>query len=315
MRYLRNLIYLAKIILIVNLIVFASCSQRPPSPLGKTSIEEKFLNGFNKSARLEYPVYASTNITGKTFWIYVATEKDLWTFTGVSSVGGVIPEDIIKFSEIKCNYENSIFFVKYIFLKNPPEDKDRDIFKKPVGGTSIVPDFTNETYEILEKTYAAIGDIISEVERIDFFAICIANIKGGTKMIFATHRLDTEQYLLGMLPSDEFNNRMIFITEGNKDIINDKYGLHMKYNDISLIDFLREQIEGLSRAKLSEMEKYEPEKLKAIEKLDDILLKSVYEVTTKYEFNDYILVDIENIITKEKLSISKSRLLNKFEQG
>ena len=49
--------------------------------------------------------------------------------------------------------------------------------------------------------------------------------------------LDMEQFLTGMLPSDEFYNRMILKTEGNKEIINDKYGLSIDYNDLSLIDF------------------------------------------------------------------------------
>jgi hypothetical protein len=115
-----------------------------------------------------------------------------------------------------------------------------------------------------------------------------------------------------MLPPDEFYNRMVLKTDGSKDIIGDKYGLSVVYSDISLTDFLREQVANHAIAKINEMEKYETEKLKALDNLNDVLLNSVYEVTTKYEFDDFIMVEIQNIITKEKTTLTKSKLINQF---
>jgi len=190
----------------------------------------------------------------------------------------------------------------------------QDMLRNPVGGTTLFQDFTNETIEILQKTYFSIGDIISQTQDLNFFAICLANIKEGIKIIFVIHRLDMEQFLLNMLPSDEFYNRMILKTEGSKETVNDKYGISIKYNDISLIDFLEEQIANNAKAEINEMEKYNPDKLKTIDKLDDTLLKSTYDVTTKYEFADYLIVEVENLITKEKLSLNKSKLTSQFKK-
>ena len=115
-----------------------------------------------------------------------------------------------------------------------------------------------------------------------------------------------------MLPSDEFYDRMILKADGSKDIVGDKYGLHIEYNDISLVDFLREQIVSNTRSKVTEMEKFKREELKTLDNLDEVLLKSVYEVTAKYKFQDFTFVEITDTITKNKILYSRSKLANKF---
>ncbi|MFH1622340.1 MAG: hypothetical protein ABIA97_04380 [Candidatus Omnitrophota bacterium] len=311
MRYSKNLICLA---LIVNLLSFVGCAQRPPSPLEKTNLEKEFLESFNKTTKVEYPLYTNTKIVGKTFWVYIGTEKEIMQISSASGMGGFMPDKLIKFMDIQCQYENSEFNINYVFLKYSDEEKSmqQDVLRKAIGGTTLFQDFTNETIEILQKTYFSIGDIIADTQNLNFFAICLANIKKGIKIIFVIHRLDIEQFLLNMLPSDEFYNRMIIKTEGSKETINDKYGISIDYSDISLTDFLEEQIVNNAKAKINEMEKYNPEQLKSLDKLDDILLESTYDVTTKYEFTDYLIVEVQNLITRENLSLSKSKLTKRF---
>jgi len=312
--YLKNSIKPALIALTISvgLPLITSCSHK--APVVETDVEKKFLDSFNKTTKLNYPLYTSTKISGKTFWIYIATEKELLTINCSPVTGGVTPDKNIKFLDINCQYENSSFDINYVFLKYSPEEKnkERDIFRKTVGGTTLYQDFTPTAIEILQKTYYAIGDIVSDTQDINFFVIYLADIKNGIKITFVIHRLDMEQFLLNMLPSDEFYNRMILKADGSKDIVNDKYGIHIEYNDISLVDFLREQIVSNVRSKVSEMEKYKTEELKALDNLDEILLRGVYEVTTKYQFTDFSFVEINNVITKDKLSFSKARLINKF---
>ncbi|MFC1753640.1 hypothetical protein ACFL96_09655 [Thermoproteota archaeon] len=312
MQYSKNLISLA--LILSSLVISSGCTTKPPSDLEKSDIENVFLESFKTKSTLGFPVDINTTISGKTFWIYIATEKDILTISPASSMGGVAPEKIIKFLEVKCDYKDSYFVLDYIFLKYAEEEiaKEKDILKKSVGGTMLYQDFTDTTIEVLQKTYSSIGDIVSDVDDLNFFAISLANIKKGLMITFIIHKLDMEQFLLGMLPSDEFYNRMIMKTEGNKDIINDKYGLHTEYNDISLTNFLREQIVNHSRATINELERYEPEKIKTIDKLDDILIEDFYKVTTKYEFQDYLFLEVNNIISKEKVLLSKSKLERRF---
>jgi len=314
MPYSKNSIKPALIVLIISigLSSILGCSRRVPIP--KSDLEKKFLESFNKTTKLNYPLYTSTRTVGKTLWIYIATEKELLTINSSPVTGGVTPDKAVKFMDINCQHENSSFNINYIFLKYRPEEKnkDRDIFQKTVGGTTLYQDFGNAAIEILQKTYFAIGDIISDSQDLNFFVICLANIKNGTKITFVIHRLDIEQFLLNMLPSDEFYNRMILKADGSKDIVKDKYGLHIEYIDISLIDFLREQIVSNARSKVNEMEKFRPEELMALDNLDDILLRSVYDVTTKYKFEDFTFIEINNSISKDQLLYSKTKLTNKF---
>jgi len=250
----------------------------------------------------------------KTLWIYIATEKDLLTINAMGGMGGVMPDKIMKFLDLQCQYDSSSFLLDYVFLKYTPEEiaKERDLLNKKVGGTTLYQDFTQTTIEVLQKTYFAIGDIIDKTADKNFFVIVLADIKKGLKITFVIHRLDIEQFLLNILPSDEFYKRMVLKTDGGKDIINDKYGLHIEYQDISLPDFLREQIANNARSKLSEMEKFKPDEIRALDSLDDIILKSVYDVTIKYEFDDYVLVEVQDLISNKKLSLSKLKLINRY---
>lgn len=313
-RYLKNSISLA---LILSSCFLGGCFKRPGAPAGKTNIEKEFIKSFTSTANVAYPLDIQTKIAGKTFWIYIATDKDILTLSPASSSGGLTPEKFIKFMEIKCNYDAGAgFALDYIFLKYSDEEKaqEKDMFEQSAGGTLLYQDYTDTVIEILQKTYSSIGDIIDKAEDMNFFAIAVANTKKGIKITFAMHRIDIEQFLLGMLPSDEFYNRMIIKAEGSKEIINDRLGLHLQYNDISLINFLREQIVNHARAVIGELERYEPEKLKTLDTLDDILFKSVYDVSAKYEFNDYLSVAIKNIVTRETLSLDKSELVRKFSE-
>lgn len=311
MRYLKNLTCL---VLIANLFLFTSCAKKPATPPEATGLEKEFLENFKKTAQLSYALNSTARIFGKTFWIYIATDKELVQISTMSGRDGFTPEKIIKFLDIKCQYEDSVFNTNYIFLKYSPEErtKQQDLFQKNIGGSSLYQDFTETTLEILQKAYFSIGDIVAKTENLNFFAICLADIKNGIKITFVIHRLDMEQFLNSMLPPDEFYGRMILKTDGSKEIVNDKYGISLQYNDISLTDFLEEQIVNNIRSKINEMEKFYPEQLKAVDKLDDIMLQTIYDVTSKYEFNDYLLVEVEDIITRDKLSLSKSRLLSKF---
>jgi len=309
----KHLLYLT---IIAGLSIFTSCSS-PRAPLPKTNIENDFLEGFNKSIQPKYKLYATTKVVGKAFWIYIATEESILTLNSAQSIGGMAPEKKIKFLDINCQFKDSVFDVSYVFLKFRPEeiDKSKDILNESAGGGSIYPDYSDSTIEILQKTFSAIGDIIPKTQDMNFFIICLADIKKGLQITFIIHRLDMEQFLLNMLPADEFYNRMILKSEGKREIRNDKYGVHIDYKDISLVEFLREQIVNDARAKLNEMEKFEPRKIDTLNNLDDIIPKSIYEVSSKYQFTDFLFVDIKNDITKERLLISKSKLTNMFQNS
>jgi len=114
------------------------------------------------------------------------------------------------------------------------------------------------------------------------------------------------------LPQDEFYNRTLVVSKGNKELINDRYGLSIEYKDVLFIDFLKEQIINNTKAILFDLEKYKPKELAAIETLDDIIIKNIYDVTKKYAFNDFSLATILNLISKQTTKMTKAEMENKF---
>ena len=323
MRYLKNLIFLG--LTLLSICGIWGCAQEN-LPLEEISpIEQEFINSFKTSHTLDYQITPNTKIVGKTFWVYVATDQEIVSLETQKTQ--TLPPKIIKFLDIECNFENSILDIGYIFLKYKPEEyslfedkkgdkKNRDILKdRSLAGKEIYPESTDRLREIFNKTYYTIGDIIGDADNIDFFAICIADIKRGVKTTYVIHKLDLEKSLLRMLPDEEFGNRLFRRNLKDPEIKNDLYGLHINYIDISLIDFLINQIKSQAYYKVYEMQMYEAKKLTALDDLDEIILKSVYDRAVNYEFYSFYLVEIENLVTKTKSSISKSHLLKKFNEN
>jgi len=323
MRYLKNSTFLV-LILLLNICYFWGCDKKESAPEEKSSIEQEFIKSFNDSHKLDYQTTPNTEIVGKTFWIYIATNQEI--ISAESRETQTLPPKIVKFLEIECRYENSIFGIDYIFLKHKPQEyslyedkkekkKNKDLLQeKSLAGKEIYPESTDKLREIFNKVYFTIGDIIGDANEIDFFVICIADIKRGVKSTYVAHKLDLEKSLLRMLPDEEFGNRLFRRNVQDPEIKNDIYGLHINYIDISLIDFITEQIETQAYYKVYEMQMYEAKKLTALEDLEEIILRSVYDRAVNYEFYGFYLVEVENLITKAKSSISKSRLIGKFEK-
>jgi len=309
------------VLLFLNLYFFSGCQQKPQlsSEEKKSTIEQTLINSFLTNNKLNYQLDINTKIVGKTFWIYIATDQEIISLETQPSEE-LLPK-IIKFIDVKSTFKNSNFTIEYIFLKNKPDEyspflKNRDILQeKSLLGKELYPETTNQFLEIFQKTYVAIGDIISDVRDINFFVIAIADIKRGIKSTLVIHKLDLEKSLLNILPYNEFSNRIFRRNVKDPEIKNDKYGLHIKYIDISLIDFLNNQIESKVFSKLYEMLKFEAKKVQELEDIQEIILKSLYEVVIlNYEFYDFYVVDVTDMISKKSFTISKSSLIKKFKE-
>ena len=319
-QYSKNLTFLA--LLSLNFLAFGGCAQKKEIPEVKKPIEKEFITSFQANNKLNYQLDANTKIVDKTFWIYVATDKEIISLETQKSED--LPPKIVKFIDVKSDYKNSIFSIGYIFLKHKPEEyslfqdknkKTQDILQeKSLSGKEIYPESTNTLLEIFNKIYITIGDIISDAKDINFFVIAIADIKRGVKSTYVIHKLDLEKSLLRMLPDEEFSNRIFRRNLKDPEIKNDKYGLHINYVDISLIDFLKNQIETNVYGKIYEMQKFEAKKLQELEDLQDIVLRAVYDVAINYEFYDFYLVETLDLLTKKSSSVSKSSLMKKFNE-
>jgi len=108
------------LVLSLSLLVSSGCTQRSALPRIKTDIERDFLKSFNATFKPSYPLYTSTKTVGKTLWVYIAVEKDLLT---VYPGQKVTAEKIIKFFEMNCDYESTMFDADYIFLNIPMKKK------------------------------------------------------------------------------------------------------------------------------------------------------------------------------------------------
>ena len=74
-RYLKNL---TSLVLVLSCCIYFGCTPQPLPPREDvTDVEKDFIESFTTTQGLGYPLDVSTHISGKTFWIYIATQKDI----------------------------------------------------------------------------------------------------------------------------------------------------------------------------------------------------------------------------------------------
>ena len=92
------------------------------------------------------------------------------------------------------------------------------------------------------------------------------------------------------------------------EAIGDFKGRHLKFQDIDFKEFLVEQIRQRIRQKFNRAE---------VEKGADIdkeVLKSIKKVLEIYKFQDFLVLDLRNLLTDKKISLSRAAVFEKIKE-
>lgn len=196
--------------------------------------------------------------------------------------------------------------------------------------------FDEKLVEKLRNLLLTIGRVlISSDNTPQFFALLVSDINLGIDYTISGNMLDIKKSYAGFIPEEEANRRYVVKFIPSPEAIGDKTGLHFTPYDITMPDFLKEQIAQRIAAHFQneELKKYfkvdksdgkfedgvfsfeytieEIAKPKTKIKEKNEILKIIAYCLKTYEFTDFSGISIKDLRTDEKLNYTKTEILGR----
>ncbi|MFA5355838.1 MAG: hypothetical protein WC301_00300 [Candidatus Omnitrophota bacterium] len=194
--------------------------------------------------------------------------------------------------------------------------------------------FDDELMDKLRNIMTTIGRVILSADKSPgFYALWSSDINIGIDYIIIGNVTDIKKSYAGVIPATELNQRYVIRFGLNPQAVGDAAGTHMNFYDITLTDFLAQQMaqrlvfrmqgeeikkyfkvessEGIFKDGVFMLE-YNIIEAAAPEKYIDITQEALdiasYCVKT-YEFRDFLGVWVRNILTNEVAVLDKNEVL------
>lgn len=194
--------------------------------------------------------------------------------------------------------------------------------------------FDEEMTDKLRNILSTVGRVVlSSNKAPEFFALWASDINIGLDYILIGNVLDIKKSYAESLPFTELNKRYVMKFAVNPQAIQDEIGRHLKPYNITLPDFLTQQMvqrisvefQGENLKKYFKVEKvdgifnngafileYSIKPLARPDKTIDIMKEILNTVTyciKIYEFQDFSWVEINDLVTQDKIVLNKAQIL------
>jgi len=306
---LKNSIKLALLLSLLSLCL--SCQNTKSTSGPAQDPQHLFLKSFNNTLKLKTPLYANAKMANTTLWVYVATDEEILTLDRKQSQGKEDEKKETIFLQLKGDYSGNFQFYYDIFrLKDLPPTS----FKEEAASKGINEGYTNLTHDILQKAFVSLMDLVysTDAKNLKFFVVSIADIKKGIEIKTIINRSDLEKLMVNIITSEQFyGTRTIYKEKGDETITGDKTGKHLDYKEIVLENFIVELTAQKARQEFAKLKDEE----KTNQKIQGIILKNIYEFTKIYEFDNFYAVEMTDIASNNKESMSKYELTEKFKDS
>jgi len=155
--------------------------------------------------------------------------------------------------------------------------------------------------QVIRRVLFSVGN--SKENTPAFFCIVTADIKNGfeNKQIF--YFLDLKKLSYSFISQTEYQHRIVQDTAVSPEIIGDKTGSHLIYRDITLEEFIADQIQN--RIKL----KFQKPEVPANADIDKEVLKIVNYTLAAYQFKNFTLLELANLATGKKIILNQTAIL------
>ena len=273
--------------LIPFILFLAACT----SSTTPTFLKEDVPKAVKDICKKEYRLNIVTHLTGRTFWVYMPLENII--------TKSAKPEKYIErflVEEKKSQLDEKVLRVSYLIKPVPETEKLQDMTLDKSVNTKI--------FNVLQVIRRVLFSLDNKDEKNNplFFCIVTADIANGFELKQIFHCLDLKKISYGFISQTEYQHRIVQDTKVSAQIIGDKEGRHLDYPDITLEEFLTDQIQGRIRMKFQKPE---------VEKNADIdreVLKIVSLTLNTYAFKDFTLVEITNLATGTKAILNQTAI-------
>lgn len=278
---------------LLSLILFLSGCNSSVSP---SFLKEDIPHAVQDICKKEYHLDITTKVVGSTLWVYLPLENIISKPTK--------PEKYTEkflLEDQKNSLNEKILKVSYLVKPIPEKEKQQEM--------SIDKTVNEKIFNVLQVIRRVLFSMDnSKKDKPLFFCIVTADIVNGLEIKQIFHLLDLKKLSYGLMSQTEYQHRIVQSTALSPLVIGDKNGAYLDYRDITLEEFIADQIQGRIRLKFQKPE---------VEKNADIdkeILKIIAYTLKAYEFKDYNFVEIVNLVTGNKDILNQKAILTNYKE-
>jgi hypothetical protein len=234
----------------------------------------------------EYKIEVKAKLVGSTLWIYLAL-KDMFEKADK-------PEKIrekFKIEENENEFRGNRLRLNYLIRVVPENEKIQE-YK-----------ISKSAFEKINHVWMILRRIIFSMDRnskssIKFCCLVIADIKSGFEMKEIFYCQDISKVTYRIISPGEYHHRIISDLALSPKIIGDREGRHLNYKDITLRDFVAEQIKHRINLKFQK-----PEVNQDVD-IDKEIKKIIVETINIYGLKDISVAELNNLFTNNKIILN-----------
>jgi len=253
-----------------------------------TYLKEDIDKAIQDICRKEYKIDIKAKLVGQTVWIYLPLQ-DIVTKSDK-------PEKYIERFSIEHNSENfkdGELKLEYAIRAVPEQEKYQEV------------KFDKSIIEKMNNVWKALRRVLFSMEQIkkggpQFFCLVLADIKNGFEISEIFYYLDIKKVSYEFISWTEYQHRAIQDTVVSPRIIGDKEGSHLDYRDIPFEEFISKQIQHRIKLKFQK-----PEVDKNVD-IDKEILKIVVYTLKMYDFKNFSVVELNNMLTNNKIFLNEA---------
>jgi len=239
----------------------------------------------------EYTLDVLATLIGDTLWVYMPLEN-------IISKPAKPEKYIERFTleEKKNALDDRILKINYLVRPTTEKEKEQEVTIDKSVNEKIF-----NVLQVIRRVLFSMDNLKKDAPL--FFCIVTADIKNGFEIKQIFHLMDLKKLSYGIISQTEYQHRIIQNTAISAQIIDDKEGKHLDYREITLDEFIADQIQSRIRLKFGKPE---------VEKNADIdkeVLKIVASTLNIYEFKDFNFVELMNLATGAKAILNQAAIL------
>jgi len=280
---LKNLVKAARNILFITCLI-AGCA----SSITPTYTKEEITTAIQDIVKSEYKLDVKAKLVGSTLWIYIPVEDLI--------VKSDKPEKYIErfaIEQNKSEFNDDSLKLAYL-IKAVPE---KEMYQEYKYNKDVLAK-TNHIWTVLRRVIFSIERLKKDEPK--FYYLITADIKNGFEIKELSYYLDLKKVSYEFISFGEYQHRSIQDVNIAPEIVGDKEGAHLNYKDITLEDFIIEQIKHRIKLKFQK-----PEVDKNVDIDKEIIKVAVYTIKT-YGFRDFSEVELDNLVTQNKIILNRA---------
>ncbi|MCM8796726.1 MAG: hypothetical protein NC923_02435 [Candidatus Omnitrophica bacterium] len=200
--------------------------------------------------------------------------------------------------EIETNevaFKNGRIWLKYSIKAIPDTEKTQEYkYTKSISGNM------NNAWKVIRRVLFSIEDPQNNEPR--FCCVIAADTDNGILLQQTFYYLDMKKVFYGLMSWEEYSHREIQRTTIDYNLIGDEDGRYIDYHDISMEEFLAEQIQ--QRIKL----KFQKPEVDRNADINKEIIKVIAYTVKNYGMKDFISVELNNLAGGGKIILNRAAI-------